>query len=115
MTQSPARLACVVCQGTGLKPCGQCGGAGTNQEDLFGGRFRAGDACWLCEARSIRAHLLRASAEATAVAGRKEHDVRRLRRHDRLVLICEALQFTAAWVVAFLEPLVHASGILGKR
>ena len=41
-----------LCAGTGLKPCGQCGGSGVNQEDLYGGRFKAGDVCWLCEVRS---------------------------------------------------------------
>ena len=40
--------ACPVCRGTGWKPCGQCDGTGVNQEDLYGGKFRKGDQCWLC-------------------------------------------------------------------
>ena len=48
---SSARAVCAVCAGTGLKPCGQCNGSGVNNEDLFGGRFVAGDPCWLCEVR----------------------------------------------------------------
>jgi len=39
---------CPVCQGTGWKPCGQCDGTGVNQSDLFAGKFKKGDACWLC-------------------------------------------------------------------
>lgn len=44
--------ACPVCHGTGWKPCGQCEGAGVNATDLFGGRYRAGDACWLCAGKA---------------------------------------------------------------
>ena len=43
--------ACPVCRGTGWKPCGQCDGAGVNQEDLYGGRFKKGDPCWLCDGK----------------------------------------------------------------
>ena len=39
---------CPVCHGTGWKPCGQCGGTGVNQEDLYGSKFKKGDTCWLC-------------------------------------------------------------------
>lgn len=39
---------CPVCKGTGWKPCGQCDGTGVNQTDLFQGKFKKGDACWLC-------------------------------------------------------------------
>ena len=42
---------CPVCRGTGWKPCGQCGGTGVNQEDLFGGKFTKGDTCWLCSGK----------------------------------------------------------------
>lgn len=42
---------CPVCKGTGWKPCGQCGGTGVNQEDLFGGKFTKGDTCWLCSGK----------------------------------------------------------------
>ena len=43
--------ACPVCRGTGWKPCGQCDGTGVNQEDLYGGRFKKGDPCWLCDGK----------------------------------------------------------------
>lgn len=43
-----AKKECPVCRGTGYKACGQCGGTGVNQEDLFQGKFKKGDACWLC-------------------------------------------------------------------
>ena len=39
---------CPVCRGTGKKTCGQCEGGGGNREDLFQGRFKQGDRCWLC-------------------------------------------------------------------
>ena len=42
---------CPVCRGTGWKPCGQCGGTGINREDLFGGKFKEGDTCWLCSGK----------------------------------------------------------------
>ena len=49
----PARDGrCPVCQGTGWKPCGQCEGTGINRSDAFGGKFKAGDACWLCEGKN---------------------------------------------------------------
>ena len=32
---------------------GQCEGAKVNREDLFGGRFRKGDRCWLCEGSGL--------------------------------------------------------------
>ena len=41
---------CPSCQGTGMKPCGQCDGTGVNQEDKFGSK--AGEPCWLCEGRA---------------------------------------------------------------
>eukprot|EP00955_Chlamydomonas_euryale_P059018 357270-Chlamydomonas_euryale.AAC.19 len=44
-----AKRVCPVCLGTGWKPCGQCEGTGVNQEDKFGGSYKAGDACWLCD------------------------------------------------------------------
>jgi DnaJ-class molecular chaperone len=43
---------CPVCRGTGWKPCGQCEGTGINPSDAFGGKFKAGDACWLCEGKN---------------------------------------------------------------
>ena len=46
------RGACPVCGGSGWKPCGQCEGAGVNREDLFGGKFKAGDPCWLCAGKA---------------------------------------------------------------
>ena len=49
-TDDPA-AGCPVCRGTGWKPCGQCGGTGVNQEDLFGGKFTKGDTCWLCSGK----------------------------------------------------------------
>jgi hypothetical protein len=84
---------CVVCAGTGKKPCGQCGGTGTNQEDLFGGRFVKGDACWLCEARAVASRMrvqkrspwLPRCADSRDNAGRCQHDVR-LRGHDGQLL-----------------------------
>lgn len=48
----PRPKACPVCKGTGMKPCGQCEGTGKNREDLFGGRYKAGDACWLCSGKA---------------------------------------------------------------
>ena len=42
---------CPVCGGTGWKPCGQCRGTGINREDLFGGKFKEGDTCWLCSGK----------------------------------------------------------------
>ena len=51
MNTNPSKM-CPVCQGTGWKPCGQCEGAGVNATDLFGGRYRAGDACWLCAGKA---------------------------------------------------------------
>jgi len=47
-----ARRTCPVCGGTGWKPCGQCEGTGVNREDLFAGKFKAGDACWLCAGKA---------------------------------------------------------------
>ena len=41
-----------MCRGTGWKPCGQCEGTGINPSDAFGGKFKAGDACWLCEGKN---------------------------------------------------------------
>ena len=41
-----------MCRGTGWKPCGQCEGTGINPGDAFGGKFKAGDACWLCEGKN---------------------------------------------------------------
>ena len=41
-----------MCRGTGVKPCGQCEGTGINPSDAFGGKFKAGDACWLCEGKN---------------------------------------------------------------
>lgn len=46
------RGACPVCGGSGWKPCGQCEGTGVNREDLFAGKFKAGDACWLCAGKA---------------------------------------------------------------
>jgi len=43
------KAGCATCGGTGEKPCGQCAGGGVNQEDLFQGRFKKGDVCWLCK------------------------------------------------------------------
>ena len=40
---------CAVCNGTGLKPCGQCDGTGVNQEDKYGGSVKKGAVCWLCD------------------------------------------------------------------
>lgn len=51
MNTNPSKM-CPVCHGTGWKPCGQCEGAGVNATDLFGGRYRAGDACWLCAGKA---------------------------------------------------------------
>ena len=43
---------CVVCQNTGLKPCGQCEGTGVNQEDKYGGKDGyKGQPCWLCQGK----------------------------------------------------------------
>lgn len=44
---------CPVCRGTGKKTCGQCGGGGRNREDLFQGRFKKGDPCWLCSGSGL--------------------------------------------------------------
>eukprot|EP00193_Tetraselmis_chui_P022103 CAMPEP_0177777028 /NCGR_PEP_ID=MMETSP0491_2-20121128/15050_1 /TAXON_ID=63592 /ORGANISM="Tetraselmis chuii, Strain PLY429" /LENGTH=134 /DNA_ID=CAMNT_0019295903 /DNA_START=99 /DNA_END=503 /DNA_ORIENTATION=+ len=47
-----SQRVCPVCKGTGFKPCGQCEGTGINQEDKFGGTYRKGDPCWLCEGKA---------------------------------------------------------------
>jgi len=44
----PGGVCCERCDGDGYIPCSKCEGTGTNKEDLFGGRFKAGEACWLC-------------------------------------------------------------------
>nr|XP_011459184.1 PREDICTED: uncharacterized protein LOC105349893 [Fragaria vesca subsp. vesca]XP_011459185.1 PREDICTED: uncharacterized protein LOC105349893 [Fragaria vesca subsp. vesca] len=44
-------MVCSDCEGNGAVLCSQCKGSGINSDDLFGGRFKAGDSCWLCGGR----------------------------------------------------------------
>ena len=39
---------CFGVQLPGAVLCSQCKGSGVNSADLFNGRFKAGDSCWLC-------------------------------------------------------------------
>ncbi|KAI5673429.1 hypothetical protein M9H77_13793 [Catharanthus roseus] len=41
-------VLCADCDGNGAVKCSQCKGNGVNSVDHFGGRFKAGDSCWLC-------------------------------------------------------------------
>ncbi|KAL9442997.1 hypothetical protein AB3S75_016371 [Citrus x aurantiifolia] len=41
-------VVCADCDGNGAVLCSQCKGSGVNAVDFFGGRFKAGDSCWLC-------------------------------------------------------------------
>ena len=51
-SSSAERAVCPTCRGAGWKPCGQCLGTGVNQTDVFFGRYKAGDACWLCDGKA---------------------------------------------------------------
>ncbi|KAK2660573.1 hypothetical protein Ddye_007106 [Dipteronia dyeriana] len=44
----PNSVICGDCDGNGAVQCSQCKGNGVNSVDLFNGRFKAGDSCWLC-------------------------------------------------------------------
>nr|APR64154.1 hypothetical protein [Populus tomentosa] len=47
----PNSMICADCDGNGAVLCSQCKGSGVNSADLFNGRFKAGDSCWLCGGR----------------------------------------------------------------
>ncbi|XP_009355730.1 protein BUNDLE SHEATH DEFECTIVE 2, chloroplastic [Pyrus x bretschneideri] len=47
----PNSMICPDCDANGAVLCSQCKGSGVNSVDLFGGRFKAGDSCWLCGGR----------------------------------------------------------------
>ncbi|KAK4747050.1 hypothetical protein SAY87_026087 [Trapa incisa] len=47
----PKSMICANCDGNGAVLCSQCKGDGINSEDMFNGRFKAGDSCWLCGGR----------------------------------------------------------------
>ncbi|TXG62157.1 hypothetical protein EZV62_013520 [Acer yangbiense] len=44
----PNSVICGDCDGNGAVQCSQCKGNGVNSVDLFNGRFKVGDSCWLC-------------------------------------------------------------------
>ncbi|CAA6666413.1 unnamed protein product [Spirodela intermedia] len=44
-------IVCADCEGNGAIQCTQCKGTGVNSEDHFGGRFKAGQTCWLCRGK----------------------------------------------------------------
>ncbi|KAJ7966174.1 Chaperone protein DnaJ-like [Quillaja saponaria] len=44
----PNSVICGDCDGNGAVLCSQCKGSGVNSVDIFNGRFKAGDSCWLC-------------------------------------------------------------------
>ncbi|KAJ6674022.1 PLASTID TRANSCRIPTIONALLY ACTIVE PROTEIN [Salix viminalis] len=47
----PNSMVCADCDGNGAVLCSQCKGSGVNSADIFNGRFKAGDSCWLCGGR----------------------------------------------------------------
>ncbi|XP_029124517.1 uncharacterized protein LOC109817669 isoform X2 [Cajanus cajan] len=47
----PNSVICADCDGNGAVLCSQCKGSGVNSVDVFDGRFKAGDSCWLCGGR----------------------------------------------------------------
>lgn len=49
----PNSIFCAECDGKGAIQCSQCKGNGVNSVDFFGGRFKAGDACWLCGGKKL--------------------------------------------------------------
>ncbi|XP_028779309.1 protein SPA, chloroplastic isoform X2 [Neltuma alba] len=44
----PNSVICGDCDGNGAVLCSQCKGTGVNSADLFNGKFKAGESCWLC-------------------------------------------------------------------
>ncbi|XP_078432386.1 dnaJ/Hsp40 cysteine-rich domain superfamily protein [Wolffia australiana] len=47
----PNSIVCADCDGNGAIQCTQCEGTGVNAVDHFGGRFKAGQLCWLCRGK----------------------------------------------------------------
>ncbi|KAF3447123.1 hypothetical protein FNV43_RR12303 [Rhamnella rubrinervis] len=47
-SSKPNSVICSDCDGNGAVLCSQCKGSGVNSVDIFDGRFKAGDSCWLC-------------------------------------------------------------------
>eukprot|EP00242_Pyramimonas_sp_CCMP2087_P015748 CAMPEP_0198209038 /NCGR_PEP_ID=MMETSP1445-20131203/12362_1 /TAXON_ID=36898 /ORGANISM="Pyramimonas sp., Strain CCMP2087" /LENGTH=162 /DNA_ID=CAMNT_0043882665 /DNA_START=84 /DNA_END=572 /DNA_ORIENTATION=- len=48
----PGSICCERCNGDGDVDCSKCDGTGVNAEDVFGGRFKKGDNCWLCRGQN---------------------------------------------------------------
>ncbi|MQL73474.1 hypothetical protein Taro_005832 [Colocasia esculenta] len=44
-------IVCANCDGNGAIQCTQCNGNGINAVDHFGGRYKAGQMCWLCRGK----------------------------------------------------------------
>ncbi|GMN45423.1 hypothetical protein TIFTF001_014609 [Ficus carica] len=49
--KKPKSMICADCDGNGKVLCSQCQGSGVNSVDIFNGRFKKGDSCWICGGR----------------------------------------------------------------